>query len=68
MVDINLITYNVRGLRDAKKGREVFHYLHLKNYIICLQETNSTKNVSNYGKLNGEEILSSIMEYPMPGA
>ena len=41
---LKVYTYNVRGLRDYTKRREIWHYLHTKKVDICfLQETHSTK-------------------------
>ena len=43
MVRTTIISFNVNGLSDRIKHREVFNYLHSKNYdIILLQETHST--------------------------
>ena len=42
MDDLNIVTYNVRGLGNYTKRREVFHYLHTKQIDIAfLQETHS---------------------------
>ena len=42
--DFSCVTYNVNGLNDSKKWRDVFNYLHSKKYdVIYLQETHSTK-------------------------
>ena len=41
---INMYTYNVRGLGNAKKRCEVFHFLNIKNCdVVFLQETHSAK-------------------------
>ena len=46
MAELNIATYNVRGLADSKKRREVFYYLHKKLYdIILLQETHRAKSM-----------------------
>ena len=42
MSKCQIISYNVRGLRDKVKRWQVFHYLHIKNFDIMLtQETHS---------------------------
>ena len=40
----SILTYNVKGIRQAKKRINIFHYLknYVQNGIICLQETHST--------------------------
>ena len=44
MSKIDIATYNVRGLANLKKRREIFHYLNKKyENIIYLQETHSVK-------------------------
>ena len=41
--------YNVNGLRDERKRREVFHYLHTKKFdIMFLQEIHSVKCEEKY--------------------
>ena len=53
MADFDLITYNVRGLRDLKKRRKLFNYLKKhssKQGFIFLQETHSTKEVEKFWK------------------
>ena len=48
MTSIKICTFNVRGLNDRKKRRDVFNYLHKKKYDICLlQETHCTKTKEN---------------------
>ena len=48
MVDIKIVKCNVRGLRDDKKRREVFHYFNSKKWdIVALQEMHSTLNCEN---------------------
>ena len=37
----NIISLNVRGLRDPVKRRSIFNYYRLRGNIICLQETHS---------------------------
>ena len=45
MSNIKIGTFNVKGLRDSKKRRKIFHHLHQTQYdVICLQETHSTEN------------------------
>lgn len=42
MSNINIISHNVRGLKDNFKRRDVFRKLHEDNYdVIYLQETHS---------------------------
>ena len=42
MNNVNIVTYNVRGLGNHNKRRQVFHYLNKKSHsIIFLQETHS---------------------------
>ena len=50
IMDLTCITYNVRGIREDKKRREIFHYLAKKKFqIIFLQETHSTEmSISNW--------------------
>ena len=44
MTSIKFATYNVRGLADAKKRREIFHYIHVKKFdVTFIQETHSCK-------------------------
>ena len=44
-----MITYNVRGLGESQKRRQIFHHLHKKNFdIMCLQETHSTKSIEKF--------------------
>jgi exonuclease III len=47
MTDINLISYNVKGLRGRIKRETIFRYLKekIKVGIICLQETHSTADI-----------------------
>ena len=52
MVNLHLATYNVRGLGNDKKRREVFHYLNIKPYdIIYLQETHSSEAIERRWRL-----------------
>ena len=49
MGSISFLTYNVNGLREDIKRREVFHYLHTKGHeIVFLQETHSTLKDEKY--------------------
>ena len=42
---LNVISLNVRGIRNAKKRRALFHQFKKDKYdIVCLQETHLTKN------------------------
>ena len=63
MADFDLITYNVRGLRDFKNRRKLFNYLKKhssKQGIIFLQETRSTKEVEKFMKAQwGGQIMFS---------
>ena len=63
MADFDLITYNVRGLRDFKKRRKLFNYLKKRSSsqgIIFLQETHSTKEVEKFWKAQwGGQIMFS---------
>ena len=44
MANIKIGTFNVKGLREVKKRRKVFQYIHQRQYdIICVQETHSKK-------------------------
>ena len=41
---LSCLTYNVNGINDSGKRREVFYYLHKKDYdIVFMQETHSEK-------------------------
>ena len=43
---IRVVSQNIRGLRDSKKRKEVFHYFNIKKFdIIMLQETHSNVEV-----------------------
>ena len=42
---IKILTYNVKGLRDNLKCREVFHYLHIKEV-----QGNTYNDYLRYGK------------------
>ena len=43
MAAIDIISLNTRGLGDGSKRRELFHYIHLKQFpVVLLQETHST--------------------------
>ena len=49
MESLKICTYNVRGLRQSKKRRQVFAYLHRsKKDIYLLQETHSVVRDENY--------------------
>ena len=49
MANLKICTYNVRGLRQSKKRRQVFSYLHRsKTDIYLLQETHSVMSDENY--------------------
>ena len=45
----SIVTYNVNGIRDERKRREVFNYLHHKKFrVMLLQETHSIKQDEKY--------------------
>ena len=49
--NLQIITYNVNGIRDNLKRRKVFNFLHDKKYdIMFLQETHSTANTCKVWK------------------
>ena len=45
MDNLRVATFNVRGLRDSAKRRDLFFYFHKKKFdILLLQETHSSKS------------------------
>ena len=38
---LNIVSLNVRGLREVNKQREVFQFYRNKCHVLCLQETHS---------------------------
>ena len=69
-MDLNfqVITLKVRGLRDYKKRRNIFHWLKANispNSIVFLQETHSDKSTGGH---NGEGTLDFLMVLKMLGA
>ena len=51
MANIKLGTFNVKGLRNSKKRRKIFNFIHQKQFdIICLQETHSETRDEKYWK------------------
>ena len=42
---MKIASYNVRGIRDSKKCRKIFNYMHERFDGSLLQETHSTKNI-----------------------
>ena len=44
MVDVNIVTLNVRGLRQVVKRRTIFRFLHQEypHHVVVLQETHSS--------------------------
>ena len=43
VVELSILTFNVRGLRDYKKRKKIAKWIHDKNIgIVLLQETHST--------------------------
>ena len=61
MTNLDIITYNVRGLANNQKRREVLHYLHKKSHnVIFLQETRSIKKDEKRWKVeSGDRIYFS---------
>ena len=50
---LNIVTYNVRGLNNSTKRREIFYYLHKKDYdVMLLQETHGCVNSKKCGQMN----------------
>ena len=44
MANLKISTFNVKGLRNVKKRRKIFQYIHQRNFdLICLQEAHSTE-------------------------
>ena len=44
---VNIISLNVRGIRDAEMRRAVFNFYRNRCDILCLQETHSTSDDEN---------------------
>ena len=61
MGNLKFITYNVRGLGDYVKRREVFNYLHTKEYDVCfLQEMHGeNKTMGLWSSQWGSKIWGS---------
>ena len=61
MTNINVDTYNVRGLANNMKRREIFHYLHQKPFnVVFMQETHSCKKIEKRWRLeSGDQIYFS---------
>ena len=60
MAVINVLSLNVRGIREAEKRREIFHYYRDRCDILCLQETHSDEASANIWRNEwGGEILFS---------
>ena len=58
---IRVVSQNIRGLRDSKKRKEVFHYFNIKKFdIIMLQETHSNVEVERVWRA---EWGNSILHY-----
>ncbi len=54
MLNIKILSLNVRGLRNEVKRRAIFAYLkRQKSDIFCLQETFSNKDDEKIGLTNG---------------
>ena len=48
MVELEIMSYNVRGINEYNKCRNIFYYLHKKSPdIVMMQETHSTKEQEN---------------------
>lgn len=60
-MELNIASFNVNGLRNEKKRRAIFNYLHdHKHNIVLLQETHSTKNEAKRWKAEwGGKIIFS---------
>ena len=59
--DSNVVLLNTRGLRETRKRRKLFHYLHNHNYdVIFLQESHSVLRDQCYwsNEWGGKIILS----------
>ena len=51
MANLNVSTFNVRGLGQFTKHMEVFHFLHEKNYdVVFIQETHCAKHLEKRWK------------------
>ncbi|KAJ8035455.1 hypothetical protein HOLleu_22688 [Holothuria leucospilota] len=47
--DLTIVSYNARGLRQPKIRRQLFAYLHSRNFdICCIQETHSSFSDEKY--------------------
>ena len=46
LMAVNIISLNVRGIRDNNKRRSIFDYYRKKCDILCLQETHSDEDIS----------------------
>ena len=58
---VNIMSYNVRGLNDDEKRRQVLYWIKDKNpQIIMLQETHSCKNTEHlwFKEWDGDIIFS----------
>ena len=44
MAELKILSFNVQGLGEIKKQKDVFNYLQDKNFdILCLQDTHQIK-------------------------
>lgn len=61
MTNLDVISYNVRGLRNDMKRRKIFNYLHEHKFnVILLQETHSIPDDENFWKAEwGGQIFFS---------
>ena len=50
---LKIVSFNVRGLRDAVKRRTIFRHLHVKypGHLVILQETHSVPNFESRWKV-----------------
>ena len=46
-MSLQLISLNVRGLRDEAKRKSIFNFYRSKCNVLCMQETHSCQNTSN---------------------
>ena len=50
MAEFDIISFNVKGLRDYKKRRKIFNYAEkhtTRNGIVFFQETHSSREIEN---------------------
>ena len=62
-MELNILSFNVRGLRDFNKRKEIYQYVKCKNcQIVMLQETHSTPEDEIDWKNSGVLKQFSCME------